>query len=145
MVKHLSGWARVWIVSALVVWAVGGWWLSQNWPSRRFVLGASFDCARAYNTEDGYIGGAFVEGCQFSEDVCRRMYASCMEQANSSEVIAFENAERERASIEYYYEVGRGVGALAVTPFVLGAIGLLALRVGRWVRRGFSPSGPAEQ
>lgn len=114
----LSGWARLWIVGAIVVWSIGAWWFTENEPRRRFVPIASIECDQAYG-EGGSLNGLYIRGCQFDRQTCQAMLRQCYADAAKPENVATK------------------IALIVVAPFVLGLAALLLYFVGQWVRQGF--------
>lgn len=135
---RLSGWARLWIVTAVLIWLGGAWFAATRWPRERFVPHPVMAC-NFYNSVDSYLGSALVAGCRSHNDVawCEREYQRCLTEANSATQQANFELELKRARTEYAYDVAELVIPVALTPFLLGLLGLLTLRASRWIGRGF--------
>lgn len=134
----MSGWARLWIVGAVIVWSIGAWWLTNNMPQRPGLHNASAECYAYRNTDGYYLGGGYVEPqCSFPREQCMRMFDECMTRTSTPEMIAQERQQSKDARRAYNVELALKAAGVAIAPIVLGIAIALLLGVGNWVRRGF--------
>jgi hypothetical protein len=124
MRMHLSGWARLWIVAALVIWGAGVWHaLTQigipplpNPTDEQLCL----DAWRASGREPDSV---WVTDCPDPSD---------------PRVLEVARQSYQSASSSYWTRLTVFIIPWAVAPFALGLV-LLAFR---WVLAGFAPRVP---
>ena len=128
----LTGWVRAWIVSAVIVWAAGGWWFVANAPEEPRLISPRGECFGAYGMEPGIWGG-----CEYGEQACAEMLRQCyadISEEREAEFYAYAREEQQRHQVEYWTTLG----AVIAAPFILGLAAMIVFAVGKWVRRGFA-------
>lgn len=138
--RRLSGWARLWIVLAVIVWTAGGWWISTN-PQPR-PLGGNFSADACVPPE--FRGtNLFPAECGESQsthcDNLQRQMNACLDAAEANGQIAADRAASDAGRQRYDLEVLVRWTGVALAPLVL-ALGFFWVRaVFLWIHRGFRP------
>lgn len=122
--RRLSGWTRLWVIAALVIWTVGGLFAYDFWTRgpRGIVTDAGQICA-AYSVSPLAANGDDINGMRNSYSLCMRdeiVFAAADLQSNGP-------ARRHRAAT---IRVAQFIGA---GPFAI----LLLFFATKWIRRGF--------
>lgn len=130
--RRLSGWARLWIVGAVVMWSAGGWWLSQHWPHEARVDSSEWECTVEYLTyEDVRFPDYGRCRSQHSNQECQRLYDECV--ARAAPLIEQEQRLQAEYHAKYLRDVALGTVGVALSPALLAA----ALALIAWVLKGF--------
>lgn len=124
--KQLSGWARLWIVCAIAIWAVGYWHVSQSYYSPLALIERIIQRDSSPPTTDNVTRGVVCLNATFSDED----FNVCM-----SDQARFEQAKDRVNADERNYENRLLMRLLAylLAPFALALVWL----IGRWIWRGF--------
>lgn len=137
--RRLSGWARLWIILAVVTWGLGGWRLSQTSPP---ILESALDwCATPGLQPQDMMGtrpcdsglGLSCEQLRQSQDECYYGYREGT--AAHAEMVA----RNDRTMRRYYLELVTRAAIVFVAPFLTALALWLSTVLVRWVWRGFRP------
>lgn len=127
---RLSGWTRLWIVCALLIWGAGAWWLYNN-PLPPIESAAP-------NPEDCEPSGP-------STAQLEQMRRECLTQ-QANEYLAnranIEAENRERRTARLVSQTNRVVAVIAA-PLLLAAAFLTLRALLRWIARGFRAPEPS--
>jgi len=124
MQRRLNGWLRLWIVVAVIVWSIGGYFFYQGvqyappYAASRDAICVWYD-------------GIFPPG------VYENALSRCL-----SEESGFESAGNAYAGyVQHHWDtVWTQLAFWGLLPVALAVLGLIASVVGKWVWRGFKAS-----
>ncbi|MEQ1812215.1 MAG: hypothetical protein ABL889_19965 [Terricaulis sp.] len=147
MTRRLSGWARVWLIAAVLMWAGGGWWLRENPLPRTYVLESNrgLECTPSALRTAGlypapcetaaYRRNTFAPTCER----LREMESTCQRREAAAYMADREGIKaRDAAKIrEHEMRVWARYGALAASPLALALMFLLGRALVLWIIRGF--------
>jgi hypothetical protein len=150
-VRRLSGWARLWIVASVLIWAGGGWWLHENpLPGPYNLEGPN---PRACVSPDLQGGDLFPRACEsnrlqrvgdtfISLPTCDELEE--MQRQCETQMVADYRADkagidaRNAARIQRHELMAWGrFGLLAISPFGVAVVFLLLRALAFWIMRGF--------
>ena len=126
------------------MWAGGGWWLSQNWPTELRAESYDEDCIdrflrsepfTPYSRGDPFAGFTGFGNCRdtHTDQQCIALYHHCAEHARAAGLLEQEQRQQAEYHSVYLRDASLRVGAVILSPALLAA----ALALAAWVLSGF--------